>query len=238
MKTGMILFLLCFIVPIISAQEMRTKLIIKTNSGNCYILIDDKLQGRGSLETELENGYYKISIKESMLNWSGNEIIDSVKIDGLNKIVEKKYSIEKQILLNSEPQDAQVIAKDSLIGYTPLLISSSIRNVTLLKNNYAPRNISLGSTAPNKIDLGMPIGQNSGGFKKSIWFKVLLGTAAVLGASAAYYKIEADKKYDAYLINRNSSSLNEVDRLDTISGIALGAFQINFGVLLYFLLFE
>jgi len=66
----------------------------------------------------------------------------------------------------------------------------------------------------------------------------LIGSAAVLGTVAAYHKIKADKTYDNYLADGNPQTLSEVNRLDTISGIALGALQINFGVLLYLLLTE
>ncbi|MBA4317242.1 MAG: hypothetical protein C0412_02475 [Flavobacterium sp.] len=219
-------------------QETKTRLSIKTNSEHSFIYVDNKMQGRGGLEIELLKGNYKITVKESVLNWSGFELTDSIKISGAEKKMEKFYSLQKQVLINSEPENARVLAKDSLIGYTPLFIPSNIPNVTILKDRYASRNIGLNNSSISVIDLGLPIENNSGGFVKTVWFKVLVGTAAVLGAAAAYYKIQADKEYDDYLGNKSSSVLSEVNRLDSISGVALGAFQINFGVLIYFLLFD
>ncbi|MBA4405801.1 hypothetical protein C0389_00860 [bacterium] len=70
-------------------------------------------------------------------------------------------------------------------------------------------------------------------FFKSGTFKILLGSAAVLGGIAAYFKIQADKKYDDYLQSKNQSMLDEVDRLDMVSGISFGLLQINFGYLIY-----
>ncbi|NJD23660.1 MAG: hypothetical protein FIA82_13500 [Melioribacter sp.] len=64
-------------------------------------------------------------------------------------------------------------------------------------------------------------------------FKILIGSAAVLGGVAAYFKIKADKKYDDYLQTKNHSMLDEVDRLDLYSGVAFGLLQINFGYLIY-----
>lgn len=70
-------------------------------------------------------------------------------------------------------------------------------------------------------------------FFSSSTFKILIGSAAVLGGVAAYFKIKADKKYDDYLQTKNHSLLDEVDRLDLYSGIAFGLLQINFGYLIY-----
>ena len=64
-------------------------------------------------------------------------------------------------------------------------------------------------------------------------FKILIGSAAVLGGVAAYFKIKADKKYNDYLQTKNHSMLDEVDRLDLYSGVAFGLLQINFGYLIY-----
>jgi hypothetical protein len=75
-------------------------------------------------------------------------------------------------------------------------------------------------------------------FFSSSTFKILIGSAAVLGGIAAYFKIKADRKYDDYLQTKNRSTLNEVDRLDLYSGIAFGLLQINFGYLIYKFLTE
>lgn len=89
---------------------------------------------------------------------------------------------------------------------------------------------------------GQPFGLNytkrEESFFKSGTFKVLLGSAAVLGGIAAYFKIQADRKYDDYLQSKNQSVLDEVNRLDMVSGISFGLLQINFGYLIYKFLTE
>jgi len=70
-------------------------------------------------------------------------------------------------------------------------------------------------------------------FFSTTTFKILLGSAALLGGVTAYYKNKADKKYADYLITKNSSTLDEVDRLDLYSGVAFGLLQFNFGYLIY-----
>ncbi|MDH7604419.1 MAG: hypothetical protein QHH13_05925 [Melioribacter sp.] len=73
---------------------------------------------------------------------------------------------------------------------------------------------------------------------ESNWLKILIGTSAVLGATAAYFKINADKKYDEYLSTGDKEILKRVNRLDLYSGIAFGLLQINFGYLIYKFLLE
>ncbi|MFA7228354.1 MAG: hypothetical protein WC061_04905 [Melioribacteraceae bacterium] len=75
-------------------------------------------------------------------------------------------------------------------------------------------------------------------FFNSFTFKILLGSAALLGGVAAYLKIKADKRYDEYLRIKNQSMLNEVSKLDLYSGISFGLLQINIGYLIYKFLTE
>lgn len=238
MKNKYLIIFICVISSIVFGQNTKSKLIVNTNKTDCYIYLDGRLEGRGKLEIELTKGNYALVIKESLVKWTGKEVCEIINITGAATNIDKNYSFEKSILLSTTPQDAKVVANDSLIGYTPLYINSDLKNITLIKNNYDLKSIKLGKSEKENIALGNPINSNSGGFIKSTWFKVLIGTAAVFGATAAYYKIQADKKYDDYLVTRNSSMLSDVNHYDTVSGIALGALQINFGILLYFLLFE
>jgi len=234
MKRALLIFML--IASCIYAQDKMYKLVINSNLQSCYIYVNGTMEGRGRVELSVPAGEYRICLKESLIRWTSNEITDTIIIDEKTDKVEKSYSFGEKILLNSKPQNARVFAKDSLLGFTPLYIGTDIQDVTLLKNNYAPLKANINGR--KEIDLGAPVNGHNNQFVKSIWFKVLIGSAAVLGTVAAYHKIKADKTYDNYLADGNPQTLSEVNRLDTISGIALGALQINFGVLLYLLLTE
>jgi len=67
-------------------------------------------------------------------------------------------------------------------------------------------------------------------------FKVLLGTAIALGATTAYYKLEADKNFDEYQVTGDPAALEQTDKYDLISGITFVAMQIDFGLILYLFL--
>ncbi len=234
-----IIFILLIIPNFYSyCQIINSKLIIKTDSKENYVFINGELKEKGSEEISLPPGKYSILIKKSLLEWNGSQIKDTVNITGEGNRIEKHYSFGKMTLLDTRPQNAGVLARDSLIGYTPLFIHEGIGSVTILKDNYSPLHINPADYRNNIINLGTPLNGHTESFVKTGWFKVLIGTAAVLGAAAAYYKIKADRKYDDYLNNGSQALLDEVNRYDLISGIALGALQINFGALLYFLLIE
>ena len=97
--------------------------------------------------------------------------------------------------------------------------------------NYDMKQTGYSSVQPNIYEY---INKNkTENFFSSSTFKILIGSAAVLGSVAAYFKIKADRKYDDYLQTKNRSTLDEVDRLDLYSGIAFGLLQINFGYLIY-----
>lgn len=219
------------------AQQKEILLVIKAEPSECSIFIDGRLEGKGKIEKYVKPGEYNIYIKESLLKWSAGETGATIVIKGDEERVERVFRLPSKILFSTLPQDVKVSVKDSLIGYTPLFIHEGIRNIALSKENYLPREISL-SSGMGEINMGQPINGRQTSFVKSPWFKILLGTAAVLGATAAYYKIKADKSYDTYLNNMSQATLDEVNRYDTVSGVALGALQINFGLLLYLLLSE
>ena len=97
--------------------------------------------------------------------------------------------------------------------------------------DYDMKQIESSSVQPNIYEY---INKNkTESFFSSGTFKILIGSAAVLGGVAAYFKIKADRQYDDYLQTKNRFMLDEVDRSDLYSGIAFGLLQINFGYLIY-----
>ena len=74
-------------------------------------------------------------------------------------------------------------------------------------------------------------------YEKDI-FKILTAGIVVLGATTAYFKLEADNKFKEYENSGNNNLLDETRKYDLISGITFAALQINFGLLLYYFLIE
>ena len=70
-------------------------------------------------------------------------------------------------------------------------------------------------------------------FIDSDMFLIVVGSAVLFGATAAYFKLESDVAYDKYLVTSNKKYKDKTDQYDLYSGIALGALEINFGILIY-----
>lgn len=129
--------------------------------------------------------------------------------------------------------------KESSLKWGMQEIKDTLRIVNCWRDyffNYGFRSAGLSGNPP--INFAKLNSQTRENFFSSDAFKILLGSAAVLGGAAAYFKIQADKKYDEYLQTKNQSTLDDVNRLDLISGISFGLLQINFGYLIYKFLTE
>lgn len=160
-------------------------------------------------------------------------------IKNLNILELDTIKTSEEVLLNSWPQNANVFYNDSLIGSTPLFIRNSFRNITLKKTSYDDLDISFEEIRNRKIfymNYHAP-GEEKNFFETDI-FKILTAGIIVLGATTAYFKLEADAKYDEYQHSGNSELLDDIRKYDLISAITFTALQINFGLLLYFFLSE
>lgn len=94
------------------------------------------------------------------------------------------------------------------------------KSINILDNNYQKSSfVNYKIKEPNFIDTDL--------------FLVVVGSAVVLGATAAYFKLESDALFQKYEGTNNKSKLDKIDRYDLYSGLALGALEINFGFLIY-----
>ncbi|GAB5518927.1 MAG: hypothetical protein RhofKO_11780 [Rhodothermales bacterium] len=60
---------------------------------------------------------------------------------------------------------------------------------------------------------------------------VALGTALTAGALAVHYKFKADRRFEQHAENGDPRFINDIERFDRYSGIALGTMQVGIGVL-------
>ncbi|MEJ2103943.1 MAG: hypothetical protein P8X47_05120 [Ignavibacteriaceae bacterium] len=219
------------------AQDCKATFSIQTNDDSAKLFIDGEFFSKGNnFIAELDTGLHTIELQRDLWKWNSNPIRDTINVTEC-KNYERKYSFENKILFDTNPQDVYVFENDSLIGFTPLLIEPIDKSVTLKKPDYA----SL-TTSAKDIELGVkPVLQFVGheqkeDFYETTWFKVLVSTAVALGATTAYYKLEADKKFDEYQITGDPALLDQTDKYDVISGVTFVAMQINFGLILYLFL--
>ena len=219
------------------SQDCLAELIIESDIEYVEIFINNISVGVGSrFSMKLENGDYVITVNENSDRWDARSFTDTLHITDCNEI-KLNYNFRSEVLLNTKPQNVSVFNKDSLIGFTPLFIPADLEKVYLQKPGYLAKEVlpdEIYSTQKITLDY---IGEEK---KESIFegtlFKVLVGSAVLLGASTAYFKLEADKKFDEYIITGDRKILDQTNRFDVISGVTFVAMQINFGVIIYLFL--
>ena len=224
---------------VLYAQESSNNLTINTSSENAGLFIDTNFIGVGSeFQIELEPGIYSIKIVEDLKIWNAEIITDTIQVENSEELI-LKYTFKEQTLLNTNPQDVYVFERDSLVGFTPILLEAGFKELKLDKPDYksiyvTPEEVSNGKI-PELLFTGQPPKQQ---FYGSTLFTILLGTAIALGATTAYYKLEADDKFEEYKITGNPELVDEIDNYDLISAATLIALEVNLGLIIYFFLAE
>ncbi len=226
------------------AQGCKTKVEIKTFPDSLNIFLNSNFIGRGTVEIKLTKGKYVISAKESPIIWDAKTISDTLTITGCShsdqfsgKDTSINFDFSKQVYLNTEPQDAYVYKSDSVIGFTPLIIPLSDDSLTLTKPGFLSKSFLVTSKYNDDIIKLNAISQpEHTNFFAGQVFKILVGSIVVLGAATAYFKLKADDRFSQYKNTGDQTFLNETRTNDLISGITLGALEINFGILMYYFL--
>ncbi len=229
--------LIAFSAELFASQNKFT-INIKTNMASAAIFINSKLAGTGSAIYETERDTNFIAIKKSLNEWGKAFIEDTVIFAGSDNARDLSYNLDEDILIDSSPQDAAVKNGEKHLGRTPLFVNKNISSLLLYKKNYEPKKIFIKDEKARNISLSFNGKIRKESFIDSDWFPALIGSALVLGGTAAYFKIEADKTFEEYKKTMDQSLLDKTDRYDLYSGIALGALQVNFGYLIYKLLIE
>lgn len=234
-KTSLILF---FASLSLHAQDCKNILRIVSDKSEVNIFVDDSLvSSNGQAELEIFDGEYKITASETDVNWNAKSFTDKISLSNCEtKIIH--YHFNTETLLETIPSDVYVYSNDSLIGFTPIKIPATIQEIKLSKPGYVQKEIKIEQKPVQIVQLEFNGIIKSEPFVKSTLFKVLTGSAIALGAVTAYFKLKADDKFDEYRFSGDRKFLDETNRYDTISGISLALFQINFGYIIYRILAE
>lgn len=157
--------------------------------------------------------------------------------------------------INSNPFNAEVYYKDSLLGLTPVRFASSEKltgNILLKKKGYKDESFNL---EEYNFEKGEEIflksifsGEEKIVFKdkktnfvkeRSLTGILTSGILAITTGMLAYNtKEKANDFYNQYLDNRNQDNLDKTNRYDIYSGISLALMQVSIAGLIYFLFLE
>jgi len=219
------------------AQDCTASVVIHTNLEYAELLLNDSTKQVGKdFNLNLSLGTYIITLSANSREWNSQIIMDTLTIVDCSNLV-YKYDFTERLLFDSNPQNVYVIQSDTLIGFTPLWLEDDFQSLLLKKPDYSDLVVS-----PNELVSGVKpelsfIGEyKSESFYETTLFKVLTGTLIALGATTAYYKLEADKTFDEYQITGDPALQEQTEKYDTISGVTFVVMQINFGLILYLFL--
>ena len=118
------------------SQDCKATLSIQTNKDSVKLFIDGEFFSKGNnFIAQLDTGQHTIELQRDLWKWNDNPIRDTINVTEC-KNYERKYSFENRVLFDTNPQDVYVFENDSLIGFTPLLIKSTAKNLILKKPDY------------------------------------------------------------------------------------------------------
>jgi hypothetical protein len=252
-----ILLIVILLVSFSFAQESLDtgKLSIQLETPG-YIYIDSEILSNQSVENLLlKPGKYKISVfsaKSRKWNERGYENIITIQP---NENINLNVENTNLYYINSDPYSGNIIQNNTILGRTPAYINSSnideSKKLVLQKNGFYEKDISLNpdqsnyffklkpESIKNEIQLASQGIDNS----QTSWFKEGFVVVSLLSSWAAFYfKREADKNYNKYLREGNSSLLNKyydrTKRFDTYSDISISVSITSLGTYMYFLFFD
>lgn len=219
-------------------QECVGLVSIQVNYENIKIFVNDSLVSKSSTTFEVPFGKHEIKIIKDNEEWGREIIADSIAIVDCGQEISINYVFSENKILKTEPSNVAVYNNEELIGYTPLRLIKNYNKLILNKEGYEDVEINYNEIPESAIQLNFKDLQNEKMFYEKNIFRILIGSALILGGTSAYYKIQADNKFDEYKITGNSQTLKQTRKYDLISGITLSALQVNFGLLIYYFLID
>jgi len=150
--------------------------------------------------------------------------------------------------ITSEPYGADVRARDSLVGTTPMILTIGHPNefVAIAKRGFTATRVALQPT-DGEVHVDLQSVPGGGSTQPSMYLStqhsrnslpiyLTTGASVLAGATAAYFKIKADRYYSNYQNSNDPAALDRTKKFDVFSGVALAVSQINFVALAYLLL--
>lgn len=242
---------------LISEDSVRSFVIsIFSNTENAEVYIDTLLTGRTPLlNYRIKEGEYKFKIMNpaSEVLWQNDNVTADVRISCDTVL---NLNFRYYYYFSSDPFNAQIFYKDSLLGFTPYRNLLDIKlngNIVFKKENYFDfiydcRNYNYKTGAFVKLIPLNPEASDNVVYKnrgtqfktKRSLFPVLgLGIASVTGAVFCYnFKNTSNAAYANYLLTGNRDKLDESNTYDRYFIATLILMQAAIGGLIYFLFFD
>jgi len=236
-----------------STAQGRGSLVVRADVDSAEVMLDGKHAGVTPLEIDsVEAGMHVLSVfHPDLTDWLTGSVRDSIQILAGERVI-RSYRVAGDLSLTSTPSGASIYLRDSLLGFTPLLVprdsANSRSELTLSLEGYKsivlqPQDFRRGFVSLSLSPLAPGSPQNAllpetavqpSGRQMGLY---LSGATAVLaGIATAYLKIQADDRQDRYLSTGDPGLLLQRNRADQHAAVSYVIMQIGFGIFAYLLL--
>jgi len=226
-----------------------------TDPPGADLYIDSTYVGKSPLQhLIIQRGGHRIkAFYPSVFSWNASLKEEPLEVPDSGNI-EKHLVLEKTLAIQTDPPDGIVLYKGKSLGATPLYVRGTSNlegNMVIEKSGYDSLTIP-----PDEIKTGflrlrlrpagdpgaiLPPGDLRGPdlVATDRWPTYVSGlTMIISGVTSAYFKDQANKEFDRYLLSKDPASLSTTNKLDREAAISLVITQISFVVLSYLLLRE
>ncbi len=238
-------------------SSRSARLEVRADVDSAIVRLDSSVVGRTPLVlTAVAPGRHVLTVSPPRPEeWSVTSATDTIDLlpEGSRS---HAYRLRFAIPLRSDPPGAEVSLNDSLVGLTPLLLRpDAIRpdtRLTLRMKGYDETTVPPASIAGESAltialragwqadpDRPSPLVMEGPSWNLRRTGMVVSGSVAVLaGVGAAYFKIAADNRQEAFLAGGDPALATERRHLDTLAGISLAVAEAGILVLSYLLITE
>jgi hypothetical protein len=228
-------------LTVVTDREGATLFLNGQKAGTTPLTIDTLSPGRHAL----------LLLNPEPAGWLTENMSDTLTLEA-GEARTFRYRLGGGVLINTVPSGATVLLDDSIAGLTPFILRQFLlentRQVSLTLEGYEPAVVTAGSLLGEAIMLPLvrrwtPDTQPEfAAVQGESWEgrtlpTVASGAGAVLaGAAAAYFKIQADDRNEAYGRGGDPGVLAERNRLDRAAAVSLVIMQVGVGLFMYLLL--
>ena len=229
--------------------------IISPDSG-LIVSLNDSIIGTTPLNfIKVDSGSHKLSISNPQKGmWKYDDWEQQIQIY-IGDTINIKPTFKQNFIIRSNPFDAQVFINDRYYGNTPLYLDFFPSNeiLKIKKECYKPYSINLVHITSSSLNITLEPNEalhrtfQNEQFKKErrlqrnkkLTYSFLAFTVCS-GLATAYFKNQAELKYNQYLTAGNLKDMNryynDTKKLDKISAISFTLFEASFALSFYFLI--
>ena len=226
-----------------------------TDPPGADLYIDSTYVGKSPLQhVSIQRGSHRIkAFYPSVFSWNASVREETLEVPDTGNF-EKRMVLEKTLAIQTNPPDGTVLYKGKSLGATPLYVRGTSPldgNMIIQKSGYDSLTIPSDEIKKGFLRLqlrpasgpgaALPAGDLRGPdlVATDRWPTYVSGLTMILsGVTSAYFKDQANKEFDRYLLSKNPASLSTTNKLDREAAISLVISQISFVVLSYLLLRE